>query len=225
MVQFHQTTPDGALGTTQQVSNVADAAVSQFEGLDGGITSAVVCGQGSEEGLHRAFDVLTVSGVYSARPGLAQLVGGRARRSTSDGERPGDSIASPSCAPSPSQQKTGRHWPTTVTITPTLGSSGRWRCSGSRATASATTTSPPTPMSPVAASNATWTSPSRGACPACVAAQAIIPEAPWSNTRPPWGRTSRRTHPALPSRPGRSSSGGPASAGASARSATSSRTG
>src|SRR5512135_1576997 len=33
--------------------------------------------------------------LYSARPGLAQIVGGRARRSTTDGERPGDSIASP----------------------------------------------------------------------------------------------------------------------------------
>lgn len=63
ILQFCQTTPDGALGATQQVSNVADAAMSQFEGLDGGITSAVVFGQGSEEGPHRAFGVLAVSGV------------------------------------------------------------------------------------------------------------------------------------------------------------------
>jgi hypothetical protein len=63
ILQFRQTTPDGALGATQQVSDVADAAMSQFERLDGGIASAVVFGQGSAEGFHRVFDVLAVSGV------------------------------------------------------------------------------------------------------------------------------------------------------------------
>jgi hypothetical protein len=62
-LQFRQTTPDGSLGATQQVSNVTDAPMSQFQRLDGGITSAVVFGQGSDEGFHRVFDVLAVSRV------------------------------------------------------------------------------------------------------------------------------------------------------------------
>jgi hypothetical protein len=60
---FHRTTPYGALGATQQVRDVADAAMSQLARFNGGIASAVVFGQGSEEGFHRAFDVLVVAGV------------------------------------------------------------------------------------------------------------------------------------------------------------------
>jgi hypothetical protein len=37
--------------------------MSQFEGLDGGITAAVAFGQGGEEGPHRAFGVRAVSDV------------------------------------------------------------------------------------------------------------------------------------------------------------------
>jgi hypothetical protein len=63
ILQFRQTTGDGSLGATLQVSNVTDAAMSQFQRLDGGITSTVVFGQGNDEGLRRLFDVLAVWGV------------------------------------------------------------------------------------------------------------------------------------------------------------------
>jgi hypothetical protein len=63
MPQLHQPTPDGALRATQKVSDVTDAAMSQFQCLDGSIATAVAFGQGGDEYFHRLFDVFAVSGV------------------------------------------------------------------------------------------------------------------------------------------------------------------
>jgi len=62
-MQFDQTAPYGALGATQQVRDVADAAMPQLASFDGSIAATVVFGQGSEEGPHRAFDVFVGAGV------------------------------------------------------------------------------------------------------------------------------------------------------------------
>src|SRR5207302_4431939 len=66
--EFGQTAADGACGAAQEGGKVADAAVAQFEGFEGGVVAAGAFGQRSVEALHRTFDVLVVGECHAADP-------------------------------------------------------------------------------------------------------------------------------------------------------------